>query len=102
MPLSKKRNKERMRLLRDNVQPACNLNTPQNVQPNEVDNKSQRLALAREVLKNVQSANTLMELPIYNPTLHRSGDKVRIFQFGKWRAITIPELDKDGYPIPSY
>ncbi len=89
--------RERKRFERLDVKPKSNLKSQETVKP-----KSQRLALAREVLKNVQLANPLLELPIYNPTLHRSGDKVRIFQFGKWRAITIPELDKDGYPIPSY
>ena len=54
----------------------------------------ERKRLARLENKNVQP------VPLYNPSIHRAGDTVRILKFGKYHAITIPELNADGQPIP--
>lgn len=74
MPLSKARNRERMRKARAGVQPTCNLNTGQVVQP----------------------------IPLYNPAIHRAGDTVLIKQGKRWIQTTIPKLDAGGQPIPDF
>ncbi len=40
--------------------------------------------------------NRTMDLPIYDAGLHKKGDKVRIFKFGRWKAYTVPEIDSEG------
>jgi len=67
MPLSKQKNKERMREFR-------------------LHNK--------ESLPFVQPK---IDIPLYNPTKHKAGDKVRM---STGQIIVIPELDLDGNPIP--
>lgn len=70
---------------------------------------TKRLAKAREVLKQVEGRikesynpakhGLTMQLPIYDPIVHKAGDKVRVWKFGTWRAVTVPELDGDGNPV---
>ena len=49
---------------------------------------------------NPDTMNLTMQLPAYDPTIHKVGDKVRIQGFGKrWKAIIVPEIDADGHPI---
>ena len=75
MPLSKERNRERMRQART-VQPAVQpIIVSSSVQPND-------------------------DIPWYNPTVHRSGDKVKVQSGRGYVVTTIPELDADGHPVP--
>jgi len=63
MPLSKARNRARMRQLRASlVQPVCN---PKPVQPIKAN-------------ETVQP-----DLPLYNPAIHKPGDKVYIYRNGQ-------------------
>ena len=99
MPLSKKRNKARMRVIR-----ATQI-LSQPVQPNKGD----RLPKARAVLASAvqpktdtlrsksspikQQSNT--RIPLYNWQVHRPGDKVII----DGQVVTVPEMDMDGDPL---
>lgn len=39
-------------------------------------------------------------IPLYNPSLHRTGDKVKMRdRQGKTQVLIVPELDVDGNPI---
>jgi len=40
-------------------------------------------------------------LPVYNPAIHKVGDRVRVQRFGRWQEWTVQELDADGHPIPA-
>lgn len=51
------------------------------------------------VVKPDEQASSLATLPLYNPAIHKPGDRVRIQKFGRWQTVTIPELDGDGHPI---
>ncbi len=43
--------------------------------------------------------NLTNQLPIYNPAIHKVGDKVRVWKFGRWKAVVIPELNSEREPI---
>ncbi|KKN70404.1 hypothetical protein LCGC14_0430990 [marine sediment metagenome] len=38
-------------------------------------------------------------VPLYNPSLHRPGDTVRVLRGKREVIVTIPELDADGRVI---
>ena len=72
-----------------------------------------RLAKARVVLASVVQPKTLQSkssplkddsnnLPRYNPSKHRSGDKVLIFRDGRWLPYLVPNMDSGGQEIPDY
>ncbi len=47
-------------------------------------------------------ANPPLEpLPLYDPTIHKPGDKVRVFRGDRFINITVLEIDADGHPIPN-
>ncbi len=92
MPLSKKRNRERMRAIR--VQPKCNLDTRPSVQPNTLDN-------LRQLIKNIEHKEPVKpNLPIYNPAIHKPGDKVLVKRGNRFIPTIVPTLDADGHPMP--
>ena len=100
MPLSKKRNKERMRAARS-VQPACNLARNNPVQPkpnNPVQPKQAKLAELRELISGVkvQPGPAPEVIPCYNPRVHRPGDRVLF----KGHEVIVPEVDAEGNIIP--
>jgi len=35
-------------------------------------------------------------LPVYNPAIQKTGDRVRVPKAKRWVAIIVPELDADG------
>ncbi len=75
MPLSKARMRERKRLDRAKCQTY--------VKP--------------KIVESVISGSDIT--PIYDPSKHGTGDKVRFPFNGKYRVIVIPELDADGNPM---
>lgn len=38
--------------------------------------------------------------PIYNPAIHKPGERVRIMKSKKWQEVIVPEIDGDGHAIP--
>ena len=60
--------------------------------------KAEIISQLRELIKPVEKKQE--EIPLYNPAVHRAGDKVRVWQYGKLVVIVIPELDADGQPVP--
>ena len=38
-------------------------------------------------------------IPLYNPSIHKAGDTVRVLKGKREVTLTIPELDADGHPI---
>lgn len=42
------------------------------------------------------------DIPLYNPSIHKSGDTVRMYQGNRLVVMTIPFKDADGSPIPEY
>ena len=99
MQLSKKRNRDRMRMARATyVQPKV-------VQP--TDSKQEKLAELRKLITEkqqpmVHGSSLHSGLPIYNPAIHKPGDKV-LFKVGKKMVETVvPELDGAGQPIQDY
>ena len=54
-----------------------------------------------QILKSLnQSVNAIEIPPVYNPAIHKSGDKVRVMKFKKWQEVVVPEIDGDGHAIP--
>jgi len=43
---------------------------------------------------------TAVVQPLYNPSVHKPGDTVRIIKGNTEITLTIPNLDADGQPIP--
>ena len=39
-------------------------------------------------------------IPLYNASIHKPGDRVRMYQGNRLIELVIPELDADGNPIP--
>ncbi len=76
MPLSKARNRDLMRKLRYNRRHNAGVVVPK--------------------------SEGGPKIPLYNPTTHRAGDVVSIQKGKRQVAVTIPELDADGTPIPNY
>jgi len=70
MPLSKARNRDRMRQIRLH-------------------------AVKEEVVVQPKT-------PLYNPSIHRVGDKVLVYQGKRLMETIIPTLDAGGNPIPDY
>ena len=100
MSLSKKRNRDRMRVARaTQVQPEI-------VQP--VTPKQEKLAELRQIIANpiaLKSSPVKEEskLPWYNPRIHKAGDRVRMRgPTGKLVEVTVPELDGEGNTIPEF
>ncbi len=52
-------------------------------------------------IASTMTAQPQNALPLYNPMVHRPGDRVRVLRGNKLIAVTIPELDADGHPIPN-
>ncbi len=87
MPLSKARNRERMRILRhSSVQPATSLG------------KSTHSEL-QAMIHNIERGNTSQRatyvqpntdvIPWYNPEIHTTGDKVKQFRNGHVEVMTL-------------
>ena len=72
MPLSKARNRERMRAIR----------------------------LHKALQSGVVQPEQEVIIPLYNPSIHRAGDTVRVIKGRREIVTTIPELDIDGNIIP--
>lgn len=56
------------------------------------------------LLKSLHSGSTFngysdSTIPIYNPSLHKAGDRVLVRQGKKLVEQIVPELDADGQPI---
>lgn len=47
-----------------------------------------------------KGAEPLSELPMYNPIIHKAGEKVRVFDGNKMVEIVVPEFDTEGQSIP--
>ena len=131
MPLSKKRNAERMRLTRLHVQPkpAKFIKTVEEnpiipVQPECNPKRSVRATSVqpgrRETLAKLAKAGLTIKdgtldltqstrepvrpesnttVPMFNPSIHKAGDKVMVYQGKKLIETVIPELDADGQPV---
>ena len=86
MPLSKARNRDRMRVSRA----TC-------VQPNPVQ---PTLGELRELIKGIEAKPVVQpSIPLYNPAIHKPGDSVLVQQGKRLVETVIPELDGDGNPI---
>ena len=83
MSLSKKRNKERMRLIRGSVQPTCNLSAVKPVQPNETSRLVQpkqipELRMPGEVILRPYSKESQLHITLDRPTkLRLTVDKLK-------------------------
>ena len=101
MPLSKKRNKERMKAIRATcVQPKPVHPDSGAVQPNKPS-----LDDMRQLIKGIEAKPTVQpacNLPLYNPDIHKPGDRVMVKPtYGKKLIeMVIPELDAYGHPMP--
>ena len=82
MPLSKERNKDRMRTLR-----------ALQARGIQLEGGIIRLHAKKETA-------VVQPVPLYNPSVHKPGDTVRIIKGNTEITLTIPNLDADGQPIP--
>ncbi len=56
----------------------------------------------RKRQSRLENENVQPNIPLYNPSIHKAGDTVRVLR-GKREVVTlIPELDADGRPMPEY
>ena len=94
MPLSKKRMRERKKQDRSSVKPKLTIAGLQ-MEGNRI------LSVKPKSNLNTQ-LDVKPNLPIYNPHIHRPGDRV-LFKVGKKLVeTTVPELDGGGQPIQEY
>jgi len=101
MPLSKKR--DRARKKKSNP---TRLETDSLVFPSPKSNPT-RLETARAALDALQSTRSPLKddsnnLPRYNPSKHKAGDKVLIFRDGRWLPYLVPNMDGSGQEIPEW
>ena len=99
MPLSKARMRERKRLDRLNVKPKSNLTTVGVVKPKL---KAAGLIMQGNRIVSVKKQVARAKLPIYNPAIHKSGDKVLIRQGNRLVPYIVPDLDAGGQAITKY
>ena len=52
-----------------------------------------------QILKGFRSESTI---PIYNPDIHKVGDRVLIRQGKGLIEVIVPEIDAEGRPIPEW
>ena len=99
MPLSKARMRERKRWDRAGVKPMSNLNGGVAVKPTIVGLKMEGNRITGSVKPNVQP-----NAPLYNPIIHRAGDRVLIKPPHSKQLIetVIPTIDADGNVIPEF
>lgn len=94
MPLSKAKNRERMRELR-----LHNKQSTGCVQPKIqglVLKGNRIIGISKPVQPSVQP-----KVPLYNPAIHKAGDTVMMMlSKTRPRIIKIPEIDAEGNPIP--
>ena len=124
MPLSRKRNRERMRVLRATyvqpvhhgvVQPKLPFYAEEAqmcatyVQPNTVHHgvvqpklRAQGLKMEGNRIVGVSKGVPLDRVPLYNPAIHRPGDRVRVQRGRRVIETVIPEIDGEGNAIPDY
>ena len=43
---------------------------------------------------------TMNDIPIYNQSIHKAGDRVLVWQGKKLVEVVVPEINGDGHPIP--
>jgi len=70
-----------------------------------VNTRQEKLTALRDLIQSKSSPvkeETGHNLPVYNPAIHKPGDKVRVPRYkGKgFNVIMVPELDGDGHEIP--
>jgi len=64
---------------------------------------SNKLDELRGLISGIEAKPALApKLPLYNPILHRAGDRVLVQQGKKFMEVVIPELDAGGSPMPEY
>ncbi len=105
MPLSKKKQVEYMReyrkRIRYNVIPNSTLTViPKPSKVPEVPLGTHRIinGVPMIYIKAGKDINIQpkVEIPLYNPSIHKAGDTVKVIQYGHIKVITIPEIDGDG------
>ncbi len=121
MPLSKKRNKDRMRATRSALEAhGATQVQPKVVQPIEdainrgvvlnpcieIETISPKILSAVGLVQSsVQPDDIEIEeevkpkVPLYNPQIHRAGDRVMVQKGKRLIETIIPELDADGYAV---
>ena len=62
---------------------------------------SNKLDELRGLISGIEAKPTVQPT-LYNPAVHRPGDRVLIQQGKKFMEIVIPELDAGGSPMPEY
>lgn len=72
-----------------------------------LDPKQQKLAQLRQLINEHENADiripmTIGTLTIYNPSIHKPGDKVLIRRGKKLLEYVVPDLDVAGQPMPDY
>ena len=92
MPLSKKRDKERKRLIR--------------LESKEIQPKQETLRRLRELMKPnpwLEKQDVQLNIPVYNPDGHyQVGDTVLVMRGRRLVETVIPEVDADGNAIPEF
>lgn len=107
MPLSKAKDRERWH--RRKLQPNSNLDLKQPLQPNSLRALQPKLGAAGLKLEGNKivgvvkpmSNLTVRPVPLYNPSIHKPGDRVMVRSPYNKKLIetVIPEIDADGNPI---
>jgi len=87
--------RERKRRDRENVKPVSILSAKHDVKP-KLDELRQ---LVRGIEQRYDAKPKQAEsLPIYNPAIHKAGDRVLIQQGKRLIPTIVPEIDADGHP----
>ena len=53
-----------------------------------------------KVIGATKRNDTPIKIPLYNPSIHKAGDRVLVNSGEKLIGVVIPELDGDGNPMP--
>ena len=62
--------------------------------------KAEVIAQLRQLIKELPQPGREAIVPLYNASVHRAGDRVRVFDGNRLVEMVIPELDADGQPVP--
>lgn len=61
--------------------------------------EAERTKIARSNAMGLLDPTVRPNTPLYNPSIHRAGDMVRVLRGKREIEIVIPELDADGSPM---
>lgn len=73
---------------------------PNNVTPTVIPDKQEKLDELRQMVSCIEVKKVTPGVPLYDASVHRAGERVKVWNGGQYVETIIPELDAEGQPVP--